>query len=249
MLYYLYESAEMQDLNNSYYETLDENFKKAVELVEKDLSHGELISMLKNGNIAEKQIAALRLDTVNSEKEAEVLINNLTGQDGKIREAVSMRVNDFMSNPSLLPFFENTKSYDIFLDAIIDINANICRNIISAVSHLKNNREFSTYFTHKLTAKTFALLDVIKDFDFQEGKYKVNKEVFKLYWCLETLYVFAETVDFSELKRILLTAKDINEYTIREKIAKILTKNFSDPDLEKARRELQHDPNYYVRRF
>ncbi len=236
-------------MNNSYYKTLDENFNKAVELMEKELSHAELISLLTNGNIAEKQIAALRLDTIKSENDAEVLINNLTGQDGKIREAVSMRINEFMSNPLLLPFFQNTKSYDIFLEAIIDINANICRNIISAVSNLKNNREFSEYFTRKLTEKTFALLEIIKDFDFQEGKYKVNKEVFKLYWCLETLYNFAEIVDFSDLKKIILAAKNINEYTIREKTAKILTKCFSDSDLEDARQELKNDPNYYVRRF
>ena len=88
-------------MNNSYYKTLDENFNKAVELMEKELSHAELISLLTNGNIAEKQIAALRLDTIKSENDAEVLINNLTGQDGKIREAVSMRINEFMSNPIL----------------------------------------------------------------------------------------------------------------------------------------------------
>lgn len=236
-------------MNNSYYATLDENFNKAVELAEKDLSHQEIISMLGNGNIAEKQIAALRLETISSEKDAEILINNLTGQDGKIREAVSMKINEFMSDEKLLPFFENTKSYDVFLEAIIDINANICRNIITAVSNLKNNPVFCRYFTEKITAKTLSLLDTIKDFDFQEGKYKINKEVFKLYWSLETIYQFAETIDFEVLKNILLTSKNINEYTIREKTAKILTKNFSDPDLENARQELKNDTNYYVRRF
>ena len=63
------------------------------------------------------------------------------------------------------------------------------------------------------------------------------------------LYNFAEIVDFSDLKRIILAAKNINEYTIREKTAKILTKCFSDSDLEDARQELKNDPNYYVRRF
>ncbi len=236
-------------MNTSYYATLDENFNKAVELIEKDLSHSELISMLENGNLTEKQIAALRLDFITSEKDATILINNLTGQDGKIREAVSLKINEFMSDNNLLQYFNNTQSYDIFLDAIVDINANICRNIISAVSNLKNNSEFSTYFTRKLTEKTFALLDIIKDFDFQEGKYKINKEVFKLYWCLETIYNFAENIDFEVLKKILLTAKNINEYTIREKTAKILAKNFDDIELQNARQELKHDKNYYVRRF
>ncbi len=236
-------------MNNTYYETLDENFNKALELAEKSLTQDELISMMKNGNIAEKQIAALRLETITSKEEAQTLIDNLIGQDGKIREAVSLKINEFMSTPSLLHFFENTKSYDIFLEAIIDINANICRNIISAISNLKTNPVFCKYFTEKLAQKTLNLLDIIKDFDFQDGKYKVNKEVFKLYWCLETIYEFSDSIDFATLKKILLTAKNIDEYTIREKTAKILTKNFNDADLEKARLELKNDKNYYVRRF
>lgn len=236
-------------MNNSYYKTLDENFNTALKLVEKDLPRQELFEMLKNGNIVEKQIAALRIDAVCSQDEADILINNLTGQDGKIREAVSMKINEFMSNPDCLQFFETTQSYDVFLEAIIDINANICRNVISAISNLKQNPAFCKYFTQKLTDKTLALLEIIKDFDFQEGKYKVNKEIFKLYWCLETIYEFSESMDFLALKEILLTAKNIQEYTIREKAAKILTKNFSDPDLQNARLQLKNDKNYYVRRF
>lgn len=236
-------------MNNSYYETLDKNFNVALELVEKELSQQELIEMLKNGNIVEKQLAALRIQTISSVEEADVLINNLTGQDGKIREAVSMKIYEFMSNPNLLIFFKKTKSYDVFLEAIIDINANICRNIISAISNLKQNPVFCKYFTQKLTEKTFSLLDIIKDFNFQDGKYKVNKEVFKLYWCLETIYEFSDFMEFEKLKEILLISKNINEYTIREKTAKILTKDFLDDDLLKARIELKNDKNYYVRRF
>lgn len=46
-----------------------------------------------------------------------------------------------------------------------------------------------------------------------------------------------------------LRTKDIQEYTIREKAAKILTRNFSDPELLKAKEALKNDSNYYVRRF
>ena len=77
------------NLNNTYYETLDENFKEALKLIERNFSHSELINLLKNGNIPQKQIAALKLDTINSQEEAAILLKNLTGQDGKIREAVS----------------------------------------------------------------------------------------------------------------------------------------------------------------
>ena len=93
-------------MNNSYYETLDENFNQALNLYETNHTHSELLEFLKNGNIVQKQIAALKLETINSKEDAQILVSNLVGQDGKIREAVSLRLNEFMSNPEILPFFE-----------------------------------------------------------------------------------------------------------------------------------------------
>lgn len=236
-------------MNNGYYETLDENFAQALNLYEKNYTHEELIDLLKCGNIAQKQIAALKLDSINSTQDADILVSNLTGQDGKIREAVSLRLNEFMSDKKYLPYFQTSKSYKIFLDAIIDINANICRNVICAITNLKNNDEFCDIFCQNLTQLTFNLLDKIEKFDFQDGKYKVNKEVFKLYWCLETIYVFYDKLQFNNLKQIILRSKDIEEYTIREKAAKILTHGFSDSELIEAKNQLNNDKNYYVRRF
>ena len=50
-------------------------------------------------------------------------------------------------------------------------------------------------------------------------------------------------------KNSLNKTKDIDEYTIREKTAKILSLNFDDPDLNQIRNKLKNDKNYYVRRF
>ena len=236
-------------MNNSYYETLDENFKQALNLYEKDYSHGELMEFLKNGNIVQKQIAALRLESVSSKEDAQILLSNLTGQDGKIREAVSLRLKDFMSDNNLVKFFDGKTNYQIFLDSVIDINANICRNVISAIANLKEDDDFCRRFCEGLAEMTEKLLDVVEKFNFQEGKYKVNKEVFKLYWCLETIYEFYDRMNFEKLKEIILRAKDIQEYTIREKTAKILSRNFQDDDLNRARSELKKDTNYYVRRY
>ncbi len=236
-------------MNNSYYETLDENFTQALKLYEENYTHQELIELLKNGNIVQKQIAALRLEDITSIQDANILVENLTGQDGKIREAVSMRLNEFMSNEKYLPYFQVSNNYDVFLDAIIDINANICRNVISAITNLKENEEFCTQFCPNLIKLSFDLLDKIEEFDFQDGKYKVNKEVFKLYWCMETIFVFFDKINFADLKQIILRAKNINEYTIREKAAKILTNKFDDIELSQAKIDLQNDTNYYVRRF
>lgn len=236
-------------MNNSYYETLDENFKQALNLCENNYSHSELLEFLQSGNIVQKQLSALKLETINSQYEAQILVSNLVGQDGKIREAVSLRLNEFMSNPKTLVYFETPENYQIFLAAIIDINGNICRNVIGAISHLKNNANFCDQFCQELVILTKDLLAKIEKDDFFEGKYKVNKEVFKLYWCLETIYVFWDKIKFEDLKEIILRTKDIQEYTIREKAAKILTRNFSDPELLKAKEVLKNDSNYYVRRF
>ena len=236
-------------MNSSYYETLDENFTQVLKLYAEEYSHEELIELLKNGNIVQKQIAALRLEGINSTQDADVLVANLTGQDGKIREAVSMRLNEFMSDKNYISYFKVSNNYDVFLDAIIDINANICRNVISAITNLKNDVEFCNQFCSNLAKLSFDLLDKIEKFDFQDGKYKVNKEVFKLYWCLETIYEFYDKLEFSALKQIILRAKDIEEYTIREKAAKILTRDFEDEELSNVKLELQNDRNYYVRRF
>ena len=249
MLYLLYRVIEEYNLNNSYYETLDENFKQALNLCENNYSHSELLEFLQSGNIVQKQLSALKLETINSQYEAQILVSNLVGQDGKIREAVSLRLNEFMSNPKTLEYFETPENYQIFLAAIIDINGNICRNVIGAISHLKNNANFCNQFCQELVILTKDLLGKIEKDDFFEGKYKVNKEVFKLYWCLETIYVFWDKIKFEDLKEIILRTKDIQEYTIREKAAKILTRNFSDPELLKAKEALKNDSNYYVRRF
>ena len=239
-------------MNNTYYKNLDENFEKAVNLVERDFSHEELISMLGNGNIPEKQIAALRLEKLNSEKDAEILIKNLIGQDGKIREAVSLKIKEFVFNKDyekyLLSLDKDFLS-DYFLAAIIDINGNICRNIIDVLVCLKSSEGFVQKFCAKLIKLIYELFDKIKEFDFKDGKYKVNKEVFKLYWCLEALNIYYDKISVGELKEILKISKGIDEYTIREKTAKILANNITDSELLNYRDELKQDRNYYVRRF
>lgn len=236
-------------MNNSYYKNLDENFTNALNFYETNYSHEELIELLKNGNIPQKQIAALKLDSINSKEDAFILLTNLTGQDGKIREAVSLRLAEFMSDNNYIEYFNSPEYSQIFLDAVTDINGNICRNVIQAISNLKDNPDFYNTFCPKLTKLTFQLLDIVEKFDFQDGKYKVNKEAFKLYWCLETIYVFWDKFDFKELKKIIKRSSDITEYTIREKAAKILTRNFEDIELSVIKEKLKKDSNYYVRRF
>src|SRR5574344_945740 len=92
----------------------------------------ELIEMLKNRNIAQKQISALKLEEIKSVDDCKILVSRLINQDGKIREAVSFKINKSIRNKNFTIYFMQKENYDIFLQAITDINGNICRNIVDA---------------------------------------------------------------------------------------------------------------------
>lgn len=232
-------------MNNNNSQIHNNDFNAALNIYQNSYSHNDLIKFLKIGSIAEKQAAALKLDSINNINEAKIFINNLTGCDGKIREAVSFRLEEFIhNNPGYY-----TKFCDEFLQAVIDINGNICRNTIKALEYLKNQPEFTDEFCSKLTLRSLELIKPIKEFNIQVGKYKINKEVFKLYWYLETIATFYKYIDENKLFEILNETINIQDYTIREKTAKILSKLQNIKKFSDLKDKLSNDKNYYVRRI
>ena len=178
-------------------------------------------------------------------KDAVILINNLTGCDGKIREAVAFKILQFLK--------EDKKYIDIFssfgqtfANATIDINGNICRMVIESVEILKESPEFrGNYIDNliKIIEETFCELDKIV---FRDKKYTVNKQLFKLYWCLESLKIFGKEISENKLYEILERTSKEKEYTIREKTAEILV-NLNDKQFREMKNTLKNDENYYVR--
>ena len=234
----------MHNLNTGFYKDLDTNFEQACELSEQDLTHDKIIQLLKEGNIPEKQIAALRLDDIYSQEEAEVLINNLTGCDGKIREAVALKITQILSkNHVKLDFLIYPQ---IFADATIDINANICRLVLDSVSILKTNPNFTKQYLEKILKFISEAFEALDSFIFRDKKYVINKQLFKLYWCLEALKLFAEEIEADKLLAILERACKEKEYTIREKVAQIVV-NFNSEKFTHFKKLLAEDENYYVR--
>ena len=55
---------EDNNLKSTYNSDFDSNFKKACDMLNRNFSHDELISMLDEGNIVQKQLAALTLDNI-----------------------------------------------------------------------------------------------------------------------------------------------------------------------------------------
>ena len=222
--------------------SLDENFDLACELSEKDFTHEELLQMLNNGNIAERQIAALKFDKVEKDVDALALMNNLTGCDGKIREAIALRINQIITSDS------NSREYFnfplVFADATIDINANICRLVVDSAKLLKTDEDFTKIYVQRILKFTEEAFDALDKFIFRDKKYVINKQLFKLYWCLETLQNFYMDVDKNKLEEILTKGAEQNEYTIREKVAQIVQISGKFASLKE---KLQFDDNYYVR--
>ena len=232
-------------MNTGFYKDLDTNFEQACEMIDKDFSHEELINLLKNGNIPQKQIAALELDGVYCQNDAETLINNLTGCDGKIREAAALRISKLLNEaPETINYF---KIYpEIFADASIDINGNICRLVTDCVSILRKESDFSKVYTEKILHFIDSAFEELDKFIYKDKKYLINKQLFKLYWCLEDLRLFIDIIDNEKLFEILSKSCDISEYTVREKAAKIL-KIIDDKNFSPLREKLLRDENYYVR--
>lgn len=229
-------------MNPCYEESVDKNFLRAVELCSTTFSRDELFAFLQNGNMPEKQFAALEIDSVQTQNEADILMKNLTGCDGKIREAVAFKLSEII--PCSKELF--LKYPDIFADATIDINANICRIIIESLPYLRDS-EFAIAYTNKMykfIEEAFAQLD---SFIFRDKKYTINKQLFKLYWCLEGLNVFFDFLDEEKLYKELSKCAEISEYTIREKVALLLCNDIKSAQLIELRQALKNDTNYYVR--
>ncbi len=231
-----------KDLNTGFYADLDTNFYEACEMCGKEFSHAELIEMLKAGNIPQKQIAALKLDGIFSSDDADALVSNLTGCDGKIREAAALKIYQILCDEKFQKCLFNYP--EIFADATIDINANICRLVVDSAFLMKDVENFAQIYTDKVLKFTFEALKELDNFIFRDKKYVINKQLFKLYWCLETLKNFYPFVKEDVLKEILYKCSEQKEYTIREKTAQILAVTNIFPELKN---KLMDDENYYVR--
>ncbi len=231
-------------MNTGFYKDLDTNFEQACILCEKEFTHAELIELLKTGNIPQKQIAALELNEVNSLEEAEILISNLTGCDGKIREAVALKIYQLLKKCEEYRTLFAKLSAETFANATIDINANICRLVVDSVCLLKSNPSFAQKYTQFIINYTVQALDELDSFIFRDKKYVINKQLFKLYWCLESLKNFYEFAKKDVILQILHRSAVQSEYTVREKAAQLAILSDEFKDIQNC---LKTDENYYVR--
>lgn len=237
----------MIDLNSNYEETLDKNFDKALELCSTEYSYEELLGFLKNGNIPEKQFASIEIQELKSLEDAQIFISNLINCDGKIREAVAQKFSEFVGVNVYQEYF--AKFPLVFAQSTIDINANISRMVIDGLVLMKDFEEFAKIYAEQLVKYTDEAFDGLSKIIYKDKKYTINKQLFKLYWCLEGLNNYYKHVDDEKLGSILEQSLSQNEYTIREKVAQILNNTDLKQKYPSLIEKLAQDENYYVKRL
>lgn len=221
-----------------------------LENLELDFSHDEIFENLKNDTCEDfvKIFSIINLKELKNVDEAHILFHHLTNHPTPIREAVALKLEEIYDEK----FFDEYIK-EKFVKSVIDINPNVCRamcNIVSRSSLLIDE------LCLPLISCINTLLDEIKDNDkelggFYDNALKVrknhakNKKLFSLYWFLECLSLCNVKKNNSAVLEIVNQTIKFNDYTIREKTAKILN------NLENVSSELlkiaQNDQNFYVK--
>lgn len=231
--------------NNSDFERdLENNFNTALNLSCENHSYESLMEFLSSDKIVEKQLAVLELTEIKSNRDAFLLVSNLVGQNGKIREAVAFKISELAQNPLYIDYFNDEKVLNLFLQGIMDINGNVCRHMVN----LTVLDYFRLFLSKKLPESIRNILDEISKLDKNDKQYKISKRNFQLYWALEALFCIVEKINPIEIKDILFVTAGFEDYTIREKTAKILSM-VDDELFDGIKINLSKDENYYVRRY
>lgn len=232
-------------MNSNYEETLDKNFERACELCSNSYSYEELMEFLKHGNIPEKQFASLEISELKTKEDAKIFLSNLINCDGKIREAVAQKFLEFSLKPEYREYFSVYPQ--ILAQSTIDINANISRMVIDGLALMNGFEKFGKEYSNCLIQYIKEAFDGLDKIVFRDKKYTINKQMFKLYWCLEGLNKYYFYVEPSILKEIIEKSIVQTEYTVREKVAQLLLNKEGEYQFDELIKKIKTDENYYVK--
>lgn len=209
-------------------------------------SHDDLINELSKDNDLKKQFCIIEIKKLNSQKEADLLVGNLTGKSGPIRETVSFKILELIKQAEFSKYFQKKEILDVFVKAITDINPSVSRNTVEIIKYTDN----AQYLYESLIKEINKTLNEMGDV-YQTRSYDTNKKNFNLYWNIEAIINIACKIQTEqEFVEILKRTALSNDYTIREKTAKaasILSKK--DERYKTVINMLLNDDNVYVRKF
>lgn len=228
------------------YENNMKTLSKAIEYCDMVFSYDEIINILSSDDDIKKQLCIINLNCINSQADADILVDNLTLHSGPIRETVSFKILELIANPDYKKFFQTENILNSFINAVADINPSVSRNTVEIIKHVSD----SQYIYLNIINKINNILEKT-DNEVKNRSYIQNKKNFSLYWNLEALISISDKVKADvELFKILEKTAISNDYTIREKTAKtanVYLKNNSK--FQKILDILKDDLNIYVKKY
>lgn len=220
---------------------------------EQFLSHEKIVENLKNEQTEDflKIFSIIQFDGPKNQTEAKIFINHLTNHPNPVREAVAIMLEDIFL--TFEDFFLDDFSKTKILNAIVDINPNVSRAICSLI---KKSDKLKVLIEDDVILQIKKVISDIKGYerefkDYFDNKIRntknhaKNKKLFALYWLLEALSCCMSEKNNSQVLEILKYTINFQDYTIREKTAKILAK-LDNPPLELLK-IIKSDQNFYVK--
>ena len=227
---------------------LEINFEKnmkmlaeAIKCAEDNYSHNDIIEVLKADNDIEKQLCLIELKSINSQEEADILVFNLTNHSGPIRETSAFKIGELICDEQFKKYFQTKQIIDTFVKAITDINPSVSRYTVEFIKFVDD----VDYLYKRIIEEIGITLSNI-DETVKNRSYVQNKKNFNLYWNLEAIVSLSSKIQLEqELTNILLKTALSNDYTIREKTAKVASLLQVTPVLDL----LKDDENVYVKKY
>ncbi len=218
----------------------------AYKYCQENFLHDEIIEILSGDDDIKKQLCLIELDCVNSQKEADILVWNLTGKSGPVRETASFKILDLISQAEFKSFFQTKEILNTFVKSITDINPSVSRNAVEFIKYIDDYE----YLYNEILKEIKITLSNINETS-KNRSYVQNKKNFNLYWNLEALAGISDkVVPTSELQGLLEKTALSNDYTIREKTAKVAYLFSSkNSNFKKIIELLKDDNNIYVKKF
>lgn len=216
--------------------------EKTYELLQKDFSRNDILAAIKSDDDTVKQVALFKLETIENSDEAESLVSVLTGQSGPVREICSFKINEFLSNSDYRDFFDSEKITEQLLNALNDIIPSVARNIINVIHFIPDKENFLDKLMKRIID-----IDLSEENSVTLSNHEISKNTFKLYWYMEALseLLTDETLNYDEnsMNEILKKSYNFEDYTIREKAAKLISRISG---FDEYRNCLKNDTNPYV---
>lgn len=228
------------------YESNMKNLATALEYCEEELSHDDIVNELYNDNDIKKQLCLIELKEIRNQQEANILVENLTGKAGPVRETTAFKILDLISKEEYKIFFQTEEIVRIFVKGITDINPSVSRNVTEIIKYIRKSEMLKELIINK-AQKTISETDTTA----KNRSYVQNKKNFNLYWNLEALISISDKImPCEKIFNILKKTAISNDYTIREKTAKAaLIFSQKNPIFKEILEMLYEDNNIYVKKY